>query len=152
MIQEDVKHGFALPLPVEVLSHIPNASLAPLECHEQMTINALGERVTKYHLTHDQSFPWPSGSSVNLRVDSSKLPHIMYGFCFTCIIHYILGLHQCHPSSKIFINKFDYGVAYRRCHMSTQSAQESLTIHDNFFLMALRLMFGGFACPNLWYL
>lgn len=34
MIQEDVEHGFALPLPIEILPHIPNASIAPLGCQE----------------------------------------------------------------------------------------------------------------------
>ena len=34
--------------------------------------------------------------------------------------------------------------------MSAATAQESLTIHDNFLLMALRLTFGGSPCPNLW--
>jgi hypothetical protein len=115
-----------------------------------MTINSLGDRVPKFRLTHDQSFPGPSGTSVNLRVDHSKLPPIMYGFCLKRIIHFILGLRQCHPNTKIFINKFDYDAAYRRCHMSSNSAHESLTIHDNYLLMALCLTFGGSACPNLW--
>lgn len=34
--------------------------------------------------------------------------------------------------------------------MSSQSAHESLTIHNNFLMMALCLMFGGFPCPHLW--
>lgn len=85
IIKEDVERGFALPLPVELLPLIPNASLAPLGCQEQTTINALGERIPKYRLTHDQSFPGPSGSSVNLRVDPSKLPPIMYGFCLNVL-------------------------------------------------------------------
>ncbi len=150
MIQEDAERGFALPLPIEILPHIPNASLAPLGCHEQTSINASGEQVPKLRLTLDQSFPGPSGTSVNLRVDSTKLPPIMYGFCLKRIIHYILDLRQRHPTTKIFNNKFDYDAAYRCCHLSSTSAQESLTIHDNFLLMALRLTFGGSACPNLW--
>jgi hypothetical protein len=39
MIKEDVECGFALPLPIEILPHILNASLAPLGCQEQSTIN-----------------------------------------------------------------------------------------------------------------
>jgi hypothetical protein len=66
MIQEDVEWGFALPLPIELLPYISNASIVPLGCHEQTTINASGEQVSKFRLTHDQSFPGPSGSSVNL--------------------------------------------------------------------------------------
>jgi len=34
--------------------------------------------------------------------------------------------------------------------MSHTTSQESLTIHNNFLLMALCLTFGGAPCPNLW--
>ena len=34
--------------------------------------------------------------------------------------------------------------------MDAHSSHESLTIHNNFLIMALRLMFGGSPCPNLW--
>lgn len=47
IIQEDVEKGFALPLPIEIINLIPNASLAPLGCHEQETINEFGERIPK---------------------------------------------------------------------------------------------------------
>jgi hypothetical protein len=65
IIKDDVEKGFALPLPVEVLNLLPNASLAPLGCHEQETINELGECIPKFHMTHDQSFLGPSLLSVN---------------------------------------------------------------------------------------
>lgn len=113
-----------------------------------MRINASGDTVPKYRLNHDQSFPGPSGFSVNSTFDKSMLPLIRYGFCLKRIIHCILRLRQRHPEAKIFINKFDYDAAYMRFHMFAQSAQESLTIHDSFFLMALHLMFRGSACPN----
>jgi hypothetical protein len=150
MIQEDVECRCALPLPIGVPDHIPNASLAPLGCQEQSTIDATGPRVPKFRLTHDQSFLDPSGSSVNSRVDSKKLPPITYGFCLKRVIHYILGLRHRHSHIKIYTNKFDYDAAYQRCHMDAHSSHESLTIHNNFLIMALRLMFGGSPCPNLW--
>ena len=66
LINDDIIRGFALPLPISILPFIPNASLAPLGCHEQETINEFGERIPKYRMTHDQSFKGPSGLSVNL--------------------------------------------------------------------------------------
>ncbi len=72
--------GFALPLSIEILNLIPNASLAPLGCHEQETINELGEWIPKFWMTHDQSFPGPSSLSVNLRVIQELLPPCMYSF------------------------------------------------------------------------
>jgi hypothetical protein len=92
IIQDDVEKGFALPLPIEKLPFIPNASVAPIGCHRQTTLNMLGEQVPKFRLTHDQFFPGPSGSSVNIRTDHSKLPPVMYRFFLKRIIHFILNL------------------------------------------------------------
>jgi hypothetical protein len=47
MISEDVERGFALPLPTAILHMIPKASLAPLGCQMQESINEFGERITK---------------------------------------------------------------------------------------------------------
>ncbi len=66
LITEDATCGFALPLPTSVLYKIPNASLAPSGCVEQETIDSRGKKIPRYRLTHDQSFPGPSGLSANL--------------------------------------------------------------------------------------
>jgi hypothetical protein len=68
LINKDIRHGFALPLPIETYKEFKNTSIAPLGCQEQETINAQGEHVPKYRMTHDQTFPGPLGKSVNLRV------------------------------------------------------------------------------------
>jgi hypothetical protein len=150
IIKEDVERGFALILPIQTLKRIKNVSLAPLGCIKQNTIGNDGSRTHKFRLTHDHSFPGPSGTSVNLCTIHDNLPPIVYGFCLKRIIQYILNLRLHNPSSKIFISKFDFDAAYRSCHMSAATAQESLTIHNNFLLMALWLTFGGLPCPNLW--
>lgn len=91
-ITEDVIRGFALPLPIDAIFDIPNASLAPLGCRKQETINEVGPKIPKYRMTHDQSFPGPSGLSVNLRVQNDKLPPIMYSYVLIRSIHYICSL------------------------------------------------------------
>jgi hypothetical protein len=150
IIKEDIEQGFALILPIQTLHLIQNASLAPLGCVKQWTINKSGERVAKYRLTHDQSFLGPSGTSVNDRTTHEALPPLVYGFCLKRLIHYIIKLRAKQPRKKILISKFDFDAAYRCCHISAKTAQESLTIVDGFLIMALRLTFGGSACPNLW--
>jgi hypothetical protein len=92
--KEDDERGFALPLPVDTLKFIPNASLAPLGCVKQSSLDASGNCTTKYRMTHDQSFPGPSSLSVNLRVQQQKLPPIVYSFVLLHSIHYILSLRQ----------------------------------------------------------
>jgi len=87
MISEDVNRGFILPLPPEILPKLPGASIAPLGCHKQTTIDEEGNIIPKYRLTHDQSFPGPSGLSVNLRVKKDLLPPIMYSFVVSHLAH-----------------------------------------------------------------
>ena len=54
VISEDIEHGFALPLPIDVMDKLPNSALAPLGGHKQTTINALGEIIpnTVLHMTN----------------------------------------------------------------------------------------------------
>ncbi len=140
IIQDDVSKGYALILPIQILKHLINPSIAPLGCHQQETINEKGERVPKFRMTHDQTFPGPSGLSVNNRVIKESLPPSnVYGYTLKCILHYIVSLRNRHPTTKIHLSKFDFDAAYRRCHLSTQSALESLTIFDDHLFLALRL-------------
>jgi hypothetical protein len=150
LIAEDVERGFTIPLPTLVLYKLPQASLAPLGCVQQSSIDALGNKIVKYHITHDQSFPSPSSQSVNKRVNSSELPPIMYSFVLLRTIHYIIGVRQRHPSVRFFLCKFDIDSAYRRCTLSVETAMESLTIFGSFLLVALRLTFGGAPGPSMW--
>jgi hypothetical protein len=150
LIDKDIKHGFALPLPIQSLFSIPNASIAPLGCQEQETINTNGERIPKFRTTHDQTFPGPSGKSINLRVIKEDLPPCMYSFVLSRILHYIVDLRYRHPQTKTFLCKFDIDSAYHRCHLSSSTASESMTIHGDLLLIALRLTFGGSPCPPLW--
>jgi hypothetical protein len=94
IITEDVECGFALPLPTAILHLIPNASLAPLGCHLQETINERGEKIPKYRMTHDQTFPGPSGKSVNLCINQDLLPPCMYSFVLLRSLHYIISLRK----------------------------------------------------------
>jgi hypothetical protein len=44
IISENIEHGFALPLPIDLLDKLPNSSLASLGCHKQTMINDLGKK------------------------------------------------------------------------------------------------------------
>lgn len=150
IIKEDVEHGFALPLPLSVLHCIPKASLAPLGCVKQSTLDSSGRRTIKHRMTHDQSFPGPSGLSVNLQVLHQDLPPIMYSFVLLRSIHYILDIRQRHPNTRVYICKFNIDAAYCRCSFSRSTAFESLTIFAGLLLVALRMTFGGAPCPSIW--
>jgi len=57
LIAEDITKGFALPLPIQLYKLLPNASIAPIGCIEQETINEFGARIPKFRMMHNQSFP-----------------------------------------------------------------------------------------------
>jgi hypothetical protein len=48
IIKEDVERGFASPLPIMALHFIPNASLAPLGCVRQSSVDMMGNPVAKF--------------------------------------------------------------------------------------------------------
>jgi len=77
LIESDVSHGFALPLPRELLFSIPNASLAPSGCVDQDTINERGERSKKFSMTHDHLF-WVPLFILLMRESLKKISHIVY--------------------------------------------------------------------------
>jgi hypothetical protein len=68
LISDDIRYGYELVIPWGKISHLPNASVAPMNITKQFTLNAGGEIVDNERLTHDQSFKWQSGLSVNRRV------------------------------------------------------------------------------------
>ena len=150
LIHEDVTHGHSLPLTLECSERIPLSSIAPIRFVEQDTINENGERIPKFQMTHDQSFPGPSGLSVNNRVEEDELPPCMFGFCLLRIIHYIVHTRFRHPTTRILIGKYDIKSAYRRAHLSAKTAAESLMIFEGILYLALRMTFGGAPCPALW--
>jgi len=150
IVREDVERGFAIPLPITALHFLKDASLVPLGCVQQSSVDPLGNRVVKYRMTHDQSFPGPSNKSVNSRVQHDKLPPIRYSFVLLRIIHYIVDLRRRHPTTRIYLCKFDIDAAYRRCTLSSRTAMESLTMFEDFLLLALRMTFGGSPNPALW--
>jgi hypothetical protein len=133
-----------------MLGYLKNASIAPVGCHKQTTISETGQIIPKYRLTHDQSFPGPSGLSVNKRVQRNLLPPIMYSFVLLWVIHYIVNLHHLHPSTSILICKVDLDAAYCHGTLSSSTSLESMTIYDGLLLVALRITFGGSPCPALW--
>jgi len=82
LIAEDVIHGHSLPLPLHCANKIINSSIAPIGVVIQETLNEHGARIPKFRLTHDQSFPGPSGKSVNKRVQFDDLPHAYLVFAY----------------------------------------------------------------------
>ena len=72
MIKE-IDHGWALPLTIESLQNIKNVGVVTIGVVEQLSMNEKGKRYIKTRVTHDFSFPGPSGFSANNRVQRESL-------------------------------------------------------------------------------
>ena len=71
---------------------------------------------------------------------------------FLRIVHKIVHLRQLFPNKIIWIRKEDVKSAYRRIHMQASTALHSGVQFDidgiEYFLISLRLPFGGSPCPS----
>jgi hypothetical protein len=76
---DDLVRGFALPFPLDKITQIPGVLLVPLNIQVQNTINERGTIIPQNRLTHNQSWKWQSGTSVNSRVNTDKLMPCYFG-------------------------------------------------------------------------
>ena len=112
MMNSDVIHGYSLVLPWSKICELEGAFMAPMNITDQNSINERGEIVAKKRLTHNQSFKFSSGTSLNSRVIKEDLQDCMYGSCLFRIIHQILNIHQKYPNKQVFLQKIDFKAAY----------------------------------------
>ena len=152
LLEQDVKYGFSLPLPLSKLTRIPGILVAPMNIMKQNTINEHGEIVPKDRLTHDQSYKWSSGTSVNSRIQPVRLLPCMFGGTLRRLINWAVAARRRYPRYRILATKADFKSAYRRCHLNWMTALTTCTQlpNDDLALLSLRLTFGGSPCPNEW--
>ncbi len=154
LIEDDVSHGYSLPLPLQKIHLLPGILLAPMNIVEQDTIDEHGNTIPKFRLTHDQSFKFENGSntSLNSRLFREELHPCYFGWVIRRLVNWIVAARRKHPNRRIFATKVDFKSAYRRLHLNQKIALQSCTQlpEDDIALMALRLTFGGAACPFEW--
>ena len=152
LCKKDVIHGFGLVIPISTVQKIPGALLAPMNIMEQSTIDEHGNIIPKKRLTHDQSFVWSSGTSVNSRVQVDKLLPCRFGACMRRLANFAVAARKRYPNCRIYASKVDYKSAYRRCHLNHETAVQTITqLPDNdIAIISLRLTFGGGPCPFEW--
>jgi hypothetical protein len=125
----------------------------------QNTIDETGQTVTKWRLTHDQSFQFKSGTSVNSRVLKDRLARCMYGTALKRFVNAIVTYRRRYPSTPLLMAKFDLKSAYRRAHFSGTSALQSIATSrgllpgngptsDDYAYVSLRMTFGGAPNPS----
>jgi hypothetical protein len=154
LLAKDVTHGFSVPIPMDVIRLIPGAAVQPLGMVVQQTLDEHGEPKVKRRLTQDLSFsssPAPAPSrSINKRIDMSRYPEMIFGWCLPRILHFVASLRWHKPQVKILMSKYDYSDAYRRIAHSASAAPQTIAVHDGMGYLALRLTFGGSPNPPTW--
>ena len=147
LLLKDVTHGFSIPIPPHIVPLIVGALVQPFGLAKQFTLNESGERVVKYRLTQDLSFSLSQDHcSVNSRIDMAKYNEMIYGWCLSRLLHFIVALRLAHPDKSILIAKYDYSDAYRRMAHAGPAAAQSIAIFGKVAYISLRLTFGG--SPN----
>ena len=121
-VLDDVTHGFALPLPTQIVPLIPGAEVAPMGLVAQNTISEAGEIMPKDRLTHDQSFEVGTARSVNNRARMDAHQPVVFGHALRRVIHYIVDARRRHPDTPILLQKVDFKAAYRRAHLAPSTA------------------------------
>lgn len=150
-ITKDVAHGYMIPLSTTTLHKIPGMMIGSLFAQQHYAIDMDGNCQPKDRLAHDQSFTHPEeAKSLNDLVDMSKLPELIYGYAIKRIIHLIMALQCPFPSQKIMIAKNDMKAAFCCITMDTIMALWSLSVLDDYSLMAILQTFGGAANPANW--
>jgi hypothetical protein len=113
LLAKDVLHGFSLPVSPDVVPHIAKAMVQPAGVVKQFLLREDGSRTLKRRLTQDLSFPLTSlDACVNNHINMEAYTEIIYGWCLTCIIHFIIALRLAHPQLPYFIVKYNYSDAY----------------------------------------
>ena len=110
--------------------NIKHACIAPLGIAEQWSFNEKNQRIKKQRVTHDYSFPGPSGKSTNIRIPENLLEECTFGFCLLRILHSAHQMRFRHKNTRILSSKSDMDSAYRRLHATLKAASSCITIID----------------------
>jgi hypothetical protein len=147
LLNDDVTHGFNLPLPLSMTHRIPGLLLSPMNIARQNSIDASGNIIPKDRLTHDHSMEFMPKSSINSRSNLDDHEPCHFGHALIRFFHRLVHLRMKHPSKRILLTKVDWKAAYRRCHLDLDTARQCCTHLDNLLLFPLRLTFGGAPAP-----
>ncbi len=140
LLAKDVLHGFSLPVSPDIVPNIEKAMVQPAGVVKQFSLREDGVMCLKRRLTQDLSFPLTfPGASVNSRIDMEAYVAIIYGWCLTRLIHFIVALRLAYPLLPIFIVKYDYSDAYRRIAHAPSAAAQSIIIFSGIHCTPLDL-------------
>jgi hypothetical protein len=150
LLHDDISRGYNLPVPINMVHKIPVLVLSRMNIARQNTIDETGRVIEKDRLTHDHSFDFFPGSSVNKRCRLDLHQTCMFGKALSRLIHWIVHMRLKYPENWILLTKTDWKAAYRRAHLNIDTALQCATHLSDTLLIPLRMTFGGAPCPASW--
>ncbi len=119
---------------------------------KQNTINEQGRIIPKDRLTHDQSYAWGLGTSVNSCVCIEDLRPCHFGSCIWQLVSYAVAARKKYPNRKNLGTKINYKSAYCHCHLNWLIEVKTITqLPDKeLAIFLLRLTFGSSPGPYEW--
>ena len=82
-VKKEFRIGFQFPFLPEDITKIKGTVVAACRMMVQWNIDEEGKKVPKHRLTHDQTFDYSEGNSINHRLIKENLPELFYSFfCF----------------------------------------------------------------------
>jgi hypothetical protein len=126
--------------------------MASMNIMVQNTIEKFGQIISKDRLTHNQSWKWSSGTSVNSRIQKEFLQACRYSFCICRLINWAIVARRKYPGQRILMSKVDYKLAYHQgiLHFTTALQTAMQLPEDDLAIITLRFTFGGAPCPFEW--
>jgi hypothetical protein len=104
-----VKHGFSFPVLPTMVERLKGAFVQPCGMVRQLGLMVSGNKELKERLTQDLSYSCTKdGFSVNEQIDMDSYAEIVYGWCLSRVIHFIVALQIAHPTTRILICKYDF--------------------------------------------
>lgn len=143
LLDDDVTHGFNMPLPLSMARRIPGLLISPMNIAKQNTIDENGSIIQKDRLTHDHSMEFSPKSSINSRSRLEDHEPCHFGHALNRLFHIIVELRRKHPTRRILLTKVDWKAAYRRVHLDFNTSVQCCTHLEDLLLCPLRLTFGG---------
>ena len=157
-LNNEVKRGWQLPIPVKTIHKFPGAVVSPMGCAHHMKLQPDGSRKPAKRLTHDMSMPFSSGQSPNIRVIKECLTNCVFGFTLRRHLHHIVALRNKYPHARLVQSKADFKSAFRRLQAAAELVQTMITTTKGLHgadtetviaLLCLRLTFGGSPNPSI---
>lgn len=118
--------------------------------HEHYKVDKTGQYRLAKRPTHDSSYVYEAGFSLNNAINMQAIPECRYGKAMLRYLHMIHQLRLRYPNIPIIQVKTDLDAAYRRVHVHPEIAIKQVVIINEIVYVGLRLPFGSSPVPTIY--